>query len=108
MLDKLTHAFGWVRLIWVDGGYVGSALAQWLKALLPRRGLRLEVVKRTELHAIHYALEAMGLTYKKRHCEPASRTGRTSRRPAGRGVGGNRASIPPGSSSSTSRGRRPT
>ena len=47
---KLTHAFGWLRLIWVDGGYAGNALAQWLKALLPRRGLRLEVVKRTELH----------------------------------------------------------
>jgi putative transposase len=50
VLEKLTHAFGWLRLIWVDGGYAGSALAQWLKALLPRRGLRLEVVKRTELH----------------------------------------------------------
>jgi putative transposase len=50
VLEKLTHAFGWLRLIWVDGGYAGSPLAQWLKALLPRRGLRLEVVKRTELH----------------------------------------------------------
>ena len=39
-----------MRLIWVDGGYAGDALAQWLKELLPRRGLRLEVVKRTELH----------------------------------------------------------
>jgi len=50
VLEKLTHAFGWVRLIWVDGGYAGSPLSQWLKALLPRRGLRLEVVKRTEQH----------------------------------------------------------
>jgi putative transposase len=50
VLAKLTHAFGWLRLIWVDGGYAGSPLAQWLKELLPRRGLRLEVVKRTELH----------------------------------------------------------
>jgi putative transposase len=50
VLEKLTHAFGWLRLIWVDGGYAGSPLAQWLKALLPRRGLRREVVKRTELH----------------------------------------------------------
>ena len=50
VLAKLTQAFGWLRLIWVDGGYAGRPLAQWLKELLPRRGLRLEVVKRTELH----------------------------------------------------------
>ncbi len=50
VLAKLTHAFGWLRLIWVDGGYAGNLLSQWLKALLPHRGLRLEVVKRTELH----------------------------------------------------------
>ena len=50
VLKKLTHAFGWLRLIWVDGGYAGNALTRWLKALLPRRGLRLAVVKRTELH----------------------------------------------------------
>jgi putative transposase len=50
VLAKLTQAFGWLRLIWVDGGYAGNPLSQWLKALLPRRGLRLEVVKRTELH----------------------------------------------------------
>jgi putative transposase len=50
VLRKLEGAFGWLRLIWVDGGYAGATLAQWLKALLPRRGLPLEVVKRTELH----------------------------------------------------------
>jgi len=37
------------------------------------------------LPAIHYALAAMDLTYKKRHCGPANRTGRTSRRNARRG-----------------------
>jgi putative transposase len=50
VLGKLTQAFGWLRLIWADNGYAGDPLARWLKALLPRRGLRLEVVKRTELH----------------------------------------------------------
>jgi putative transposase len=50
VLQKLTEAFGWLRLIWVDGGYAGDPLCRWLKALLPRRGLRLEVVKRTALH----------------------------------------------------------
>jgi len=50
VLKKLAHAFGWLRLIWVDGGYAGEPLGRWLKALLPRRGLRLEVVKRHALH----------------------------------------------------------
>ncbi len=50
VLAKLAHAFGRLRLIWVDGGYAGPRLSEWLKALLPRRRLRLEVVKRTELH----------------------------------------------------------
>ena len=40
-----------------------------------RAGLGLEC----SLPAIHYVLEKMGLTYKKRHSEPASRTGRTLR-----------------------------
>jgi len=50
VLQKLTTTFGWLRLIWADAGYAGPALGQWLKALLPRRGLRLEVVKRQALH----------------------------------------------------------
>lgn len=69
-----------------------------------RAALKLEC----SLPAIHYALDALGLTYKKRRCAPASRTGPTSRRPAGRGASARPASIPPGSSSSTNRRRRPT
>jgi transposase len=38
--------------------------------------------------AIHYVLEKMGLTYKKRHCAPASKTARTSRGRGGPGGGG--------------------
>lgn len=34
----------------MDGAYASAALAQWLKTLLLRRGMRLVVVKRTELH----------------------------------------------------------
>src|SRR5277367_251700 len=35
VLQKLQGVFGWLRLIWVDGGYAGEGLCQWLKALLP-------------------------------------------------------------------------
>lgn len=69
-----------------------------------RAALKLEC----SLPAIHYALDALGLTYKKRHCAPANRTGPTSRRPAGGGAGDRPASIPRAWSSSTSRGRKPT
>jgi transposase len=44
---------------------------------------------RCTLPAIHYALKAMDLTYKKRHSAPANKTGRTSPGRAGAG-GGNR------------------
>lgn len=60
------------------------------------------------LPAIHYVLEAMGLTYKKRHCEPANRTAPTSPRPAAGGGAGRVGSTRRGLSSSTSRGRRRT
>ena len=42
------------------------------------------------LPAIHYALVALGLTYKKRHSAPANRTGPTSRGRVGRGSGARR------------------
>lgn len=40
------------------------------------------------LPAIHYTLEKMGLSYKKRRSGPASKTGRTSPKPVGNGGGG--------------------
>ena len=48
------------------------------------------------LPAIHYALEKMGLTYKKRRSGLVSKIARTSRGRAGRGGGAKSASIPPG------------
>jgi transposase len=45
------------------------------------------------LPAIHYALVALGLTYKKRHSGPANRIGPRSRVRAGGGGGGRAASI---------------
>jgi len=54
------------------------------------------------------ALAAMGLTYKKRRCAPASKTGPTSRRRGAGGRDGRRASTLRGSSSLMNRGPRPT
>jgi putative transposase len=47
VLPVLLRRFGWLRCIFVDGGYAG-ALVGWVQQLLPRRGLRLEVVKRSD------------------------------------------------------------
>ena len=70
--------------------------------------LRAQAGLECALPTIHRALAAMGLTYKKRRCAPASRTGPTSRGRGASGAAGRRGSIPRGSSSSTSRGPRPT
>jgi transposase len=69
--------------------------------------LREAVELECSLPAIHYALEQMGLTYKKRHSGLASKSAQTSRGRAERGGGGNSASIRPDLSSSTNRARRP-
>ena len=47
VLPVLLQRFGWLRCIFADGGYAGALLA-WVRQLLPRRGLRLEVIKRTD------------------------------------------------------------
>jgi len=52
---------------------------------LTLKELRQAIALKCTLPAIHYALERMGLTYKKRHFTPVSRTGRILR---GRGAGG--------------------
>ena len=63
---------------------------------LTLKELRAAVALDCTLPAIHYALEKMGLTYKKRHSGPASKTVRTLRGRAGRGGGGKRVWTPPG------------
>jgi transposase len=54
VLSILLQRFGWLRCIFVDGGYAGE-LVNWCKRLLPNRGLRLEVVKRSDAnkHRFH-------------------------------------------------------
>ncbi len=65
---------------------------QQMRVLLVRqpdltlKELRQAVALHCTLPAIHYALQRMGLTYKKRHSMPVNRIGRTLR---GRGAAGN-------------------
>ena len=75
---------------------------------LTLKELRAATGLRCTLPAIHYALQKLELTYKKRHCTPANKPGPTSRAPGGRGGGSSLASIPPGWSSSTKRARKQT
>ena len=55
---------------------------------LTLRELRATLELDCSLQAIHYLLAAMGLTYKKRHSAPASKTGPTLRGRGGRGGAG--------------------
>jgi transposase len=70
--------------------------------------LRAAVGLSCTLPAIHYVLADMGLTYKKRRCAPAKRTGPTSRGLVGGGGGAKGAWIRRGWSSSTKAGPKPT
>lgn len=62
---------------------------------LTLKELRQALALNCTLPAIHYVLEKMGLTYKKRHSEPASRTVRISRGRGGLGSGSKPVSIQP-------------
>jgi putative transposase len=55
VLPVLLARFGWLRCIFVDGGYAG-ALVAWVKELLPRRGLNLEIVKRSDADKHRFAI----------------------------------------------------
>ena len=63
---------------------------------LTLKELRAAVALECTLPAIHCALKKLGLTYKKRRSEPASRTGRIWPGRAGSGAGARAASIRPG------------
>jgi transposase len=75
---------------------------------LTLKELRAAVALSCTLPAIHYALQKIGLTYKKRRSGPVNRTGRTSRGHAGRGAAAKPASTRRASSFSMNRGPRPT
>jgi transposase len=48
LLPAVLLRHGWLRQLWADGGYSGSSWIEPLQHLLPRRGLRLETVKRSD------------------------------------------------------------
>lgn len=79
-----------------------AAQRQTFRQLLARKpDLTLEELREATaldctLPAIHYVLEKMGLTYKKRHSGPANKTGPTSPGPAATGAAGKRRSTRPG------------
>lgn len=63
---------------------------------LTLKELRAAVALNCTLPAIHYVLRKLGLTYKKRHSGPVSKTVRISGGRAGAGVGGSAALTRPG------------
>lgn len=79
-----------------------AAQGQTFRQLLSRKpDMTLEELRRATaldctLPAIHYVLEKMGLTYKKRHSAPANKTGPTLSGRAGTGAGSKRRSTRPG------------
>jgi len=46
LLSRLLPWFTWLRVLGVDGGYVGQAFAQWVKTIRPK--LEVEVIKRSD------------------------------------------------------------
>jgi transposase len=75
---------------------IGAMHRSQMRALLAKKNdLTLRELRQTaglncSLQAINVVLAKMGLTYKKRHSMPANRTGPTSAKPAGSGVGAKR------------------
>ena len=47
LLRLLTERFGWLKLIWADGGYAGK-LVEWVHSLRRKRRIRLDIVRRSE------------------------------------------------------------
>jgi len=50
LLKEVCLRFGWLRHIWADAGYLGQKLLAAVQQLIPNRGLRIQIVKRSDLH----------------------------------------------------------
>jgi len=47
LLEGLKIAFGWLKLIWADGGYTGKLIDE-VAAIVRHRRVKLEIVKRSD------------------------------------------------------------
>ena len=47
LFELLTDRFGWLKLIWADGGYAGK-LVQWVNQLQRKRRIQLDIVRRCD------------------------------------------------------------
>lgn len=47
LLNVLSVAFGWLKLIWADGGYAGK-LVEYVSGIARHRQVKLEIVKRSD------------------------------------------------------------
>jgi putative transposase len=48
LLPRVLMQFGWLRHFWADAAYAGRRLVETLRKAAPRRGARLEIVKRLD------------------------------------------------------------
>ena len=48
VLPRVLRQFGWLRHFWADAAYAGPRLVEVMRAEAPRRGARLEIVKRLD------------------------------------------------------------
>lgn len=47
LLEKLKKTFGWLKVIWADGGYTGKLVGE-IAAIIRHRRLKLEIIKRSD------------------------------------------------------------
>ncbi len=57
LLPAVLRRHGRLRQLLADGGYRGPALAETLRTALPKRGLRLDIVKRSDAQAGGFILQ---------------------------------------------------
>ena len=48
VLPRVLRQFGWLRHFWADAAYAGPRLVEIMRKEAPRRGARLEIVKRLD------------------------------------------------------------
>ena len=47
LLEKLQNTFGWLRVIWADGGYTGKLVGE-IAAIIRHLKVKLEIIKRSD------------------------------------------------------------